>query len=259
MAEVAGRVGELKKMSLLTHLEELRKRLIRSVLAVVVAFLVTFFYCKEIFNFVARPLLKLLPKGGQLVYTDLSTPFMLFMKVALVTALILAAPVILYQLWLFISPGLYRHEKRYVLPFMFFSSLLFLSGCAFAYLVIFPATCAFFIQVGSPYTPLIDISFFFDLAMVIVLGMGAVFQMPIVIVFLTMMGVVSPGFLLRKIRHAILIIVIVAAVLSPTTDVLNLLLFSAPMVVLYVLSIGLSWIVARGKRRRREAEEAAGA
>jgi sec-independent protein translocase protein TatC len=141
----------------------------------------------------------------------------------------------------------------YALPFILFSSILFLSGCAFAYYIAFPSACAFFIDLGQGFTPNIDVDFFFDLVLFIIIGMGAVFQLPIVIAFMSMMGMVTPKFLLRKFRHATVIIFIVAAVISPTTDAINLFIFAGPMMVLYVLSIGVSWIFAR-RRKRKELE-----
>lgn len=242
---------ELRPMSLLEHLEELRSRLFRILLGVAVAFALTFSFHKEIFNWLALPLTRYLPEGGRLVYLKLQEPFMLFIKVALVAAIFLSAPYILYQVWLFISPGLYRHEKRYTIPFILFSTLLFVAGCLFAYLIAFPSACAFFIDMGQPYVPNIDIDFYFDLALFIIVGMGAVFQLPIVIAFLSLMGLVTPGFLVRKFRHAVVIIFIVAAVVSPTTDAINLCIFAGPMLVLYILSIGVSWIFMRRRRVRQ--------
>lgn len=249
--------GGFKPMTLLQHLEELRKRLLHAAIAAALAFCVTYAYHEEIFRVLAQPLTRYLPEGGRLVYLKLQEPFTLYIKVAFVAGLILAAPFILYQVWLFISPGLYRHEKRYALPFIVFSSTLFIAGCLFAYFIAFPSACAFFIQMGQPYVPNIDIDFFFDLALFIILGMGAVFQLPIVIAFLSMMGMVTPGFLLRKFRHAVVIIFIVAAVISPTTDAINLIIFAAPMLVLYILSIGVSGLFAWRKKRTREANAAA--
>lgn len=239
----------LKPMTLLEHLDELRRRLMRCLMAVAVGFAVSYAYHEEIFQWLARPLTRFLPDGGQLVYLKLQEPFMLFLKVALFAGIFLAAPFLLWQLWLFISPGLYRHEKRYALPFIVFASALFIAGCAFAYFVALPSAFQFFIDMGKGYTPNIDIDFFFDLVLFIILGMGAVFQLPVVIAFLSMMGMVTPRFLIQKFRHAVVIIFIVAAVISPTTDALNLVIFAGPMLVLYVLSISVSWIFMRRRAK----------
>jgi sec-independent protein translocase protein TatC len=248
----------LRSMTLLEHLDELRRRLFRCLMAVAVGFAVSYAYHEEIFQWLARPLTRFLPEGGQLVYLKLQEPFMLFLKVALFAGIFIAAPFLLWQLWLFISPGLYRHEKRYALPFIVFASALFIAGCAFAYFVALPSAFQFFIDMGKGYTPNIDIDFFFDLVLFIILGMGAVFQLPIVIAFLSMMGMVTPRFLVQKFRHAVVLIFIVAAVISPTTDALNLVIFAVPMLVLYIVSIGVSWIFAR-RRARGDAAGAAAA
>ena len=243
-----------QKMSLLEHLEEFRRRLFRALAAVGIAFCVTYAFHEQIFRVVAQPLTRFLPDGGHLVYLRLQEPFILYIKVAIVAAIFLSAPYLLYQVWLFISPGLYRHEKRFAIPFILFASVLFIGGCCFAYFIAFPAACQFFVELGQPYTPNIAIDMFFDLAMFIIIGMGAVFQLPLVIMFLTMLGVVTPRFLIKKFRHAIVIIFIVAAVISPTTDAVNLFIFAGPMVLLYIMSIGLSWMLAR-RRNKKLAED----
>jgi sec-independent protein translocase protein TatC len=246
-----------QRMTILEHLDELRRRLIRAIAAVGLIFLATYAIHEQLFELVAKPLTQHLPQEGRLVYLKLQEPFILYIKVAIVSAIFLAAPYILYQIWLFIAPGLYRHEKKYAIPFILFSSTLFLAGCSFAYFIAFPNACAFFIELGNPYTPNIAIDMFFDLAMFIILGMGAVFQLPLIIVFLALMGVVTPRFLVQKFRHAILIIFIIAAIISPTTDAVNLFLFAGPMILLYIISIGLCWLIARRRDKQRE-ESAAG-
>jgi sec-independent protein translocase protein TatC len=247
-AEDASSEPAFKPMSLLQHLEELRRRLFHCALAIALAFCFTYYFHAEIFQWLSTPLARYLPEGGRLVFLKLQEPFTLYLKVAAVAAIFFSAPYLIYQVWLFIAPGLYRHEKLYALPF-----ILFLSGCAFAYYIAFPSACAFFIDLGQGFTPNIDVDFFFDLVLFIIIGMGAVFQLPIVIAFMSMMGMVTPKFLLRKFRHATVIIFIVAAVISPTTDAINLFIFAGPMMVLYVLSIGVSWIFAR-RRKRKELE-----
>ena len=244
-----------KPMTLLEHLEELRRRLFHCALAVALAFCFTYYFHAEIFQWLSAPLVQYLPEGGRLVFLKLQEPFTLYLKVAAVAAIFFSAPYLIYQVWLFIAPGLYRHEKLYALPFILFASALFLGGCAFAYYIAFPSACAFFIDLGKPFVPNIDIDFFFDLSLFIILGMGAVFQLPIVIAFMSMMGMVTPKFLIQKFRHAMVIIFIVAAVVSPTTDAINLCIFAGPMIVLYILSIGVSWIFAA--RRKRRAQESA--
>lgn len=236
---------ELPELTLIEHLEELRKRIFYSIFGVVVAFLFTSYYCREIFNLVALPLKKYLPSNTNLVFTRIQEPFTLYLKVSLISAIILASPFILYQVWKFISPGLYSNEKKIVIPFLFFSFFLFLSGILFAYFVLFPDACSFLLKIGKSFRPMITISEYFNLAMFVVLGTGVIFQMPILIILLTYFRVVSPSFLLRKMRYAIFIIFVIAAVFSPTVDVVNLFIFAMPMVFLYVISVFLSYFFYR--------------
>ncbi|MBP7865307.1 MAG: twin-arginine translocase subunit TatC [Acidobacteria bacterium] len=241
--------NELRKMTLLEHLQELRSCLLYSVIAVAVAFGVTFAFNDWIYGQLALPLLRHLPKGSTLVFLRLQEPFTVSLKVAFCFAVFLSAPVIIYQLWRFISPGLYQKERRWFVPFVFFSSLLFLAGCTFAYRVAFPAACSFLIGVGRPYNPQISMDEYFDFAMMVILGMGAVFQMPIIVSFLAMMKILTPRFMIKTLRHAILIIFILAAIISPTTDVVNLFIFAAPMILLYLVSVILCWLITRRRAR----------
>lgn len=249
---MAGETSEfsLRKMPLLEHLSELRKRIVWSMAGILVAFVLTFSFYSFLFDQLARPLERHLPKGKHLVFIRLQEPFTVSIKVAIVSAILLSAPFIFYQIWLFISPGLYRKEKRLVIPFLLFSTSLFAGGCLFAYYFAFPAACAFLLSMGTPYTPQISMDEYFDLAMLVILGMGAIFQMPVIVSFLSMMRVLTPRFMIRTLRHAILIIVVVAAIISPTTDIVNLFVYACPMVVLYILSIFMSWIFTRRARKK---------
>jgi sec-independent protein translocase protein TatC len=169
--------------------------------------------------------------------------------------LFVASPFVLYQLWLFISPGLYRHEQRYVLPFMFSTVGLFLAGGLFGYKMVYPAALDFLIKYGKQFQPMITIGEYTDLFLTIILGLGLVFELPIVVFFLALMGVVSAGWMWRNVRYSILVIFIIAAVLTPTTDIVNMCLFAAPMVVLYVVSIGVAWLVHPKQRKARQARK----
>ena len=189
----------------------------------------------------------------KLVYTNPTDPFNIYLRIGLIAGLFLASPVVLYQVWMFISPGLYRHEKRYVLPFMFITVGLFLGGGFFGYRYVYPAALTFLIEYGKDFQPMITVGEYTDLFLTVVAGMGAVFEIPTVIFFLALMGVVDAKFLASNFRYAILAIFTIAAVLTPTTDVVNLCIFAAPMVVLYVFSIGIAWFV-HPKRRRKKAE-----
>jgi len=239
-------------MSLLDHLEELRRRIIYSLLAVGAAFGVAWYYSDRIFAVMQTPIMQALHRhklDEKLVYLNPIEPFNIYLKVGFIAGLFLASPFVLYQVWMFISPGLYRYEKRYVLPFMFSTVGLFLAGGFFGYKLVYPAALDFLIGYGEQFQPMITIGAYTQLFLTIIIGLGIVFQLPIIVFFLALMGVVDAAFLWRYIRYAILGIFIIAAVVTPTTDIVNMCIFAAPMVVLYVLSIGVAWLV-HPKRRR---------
>ena len=169
----------------------------------------------------------------------------------------IAIPFVLYQVWMFISPGLYRHEKRYVVPFMVSTITLFSAGGVFGYKIVYPVALDFLIRFGSQFQPMITIKEYTELFLSIILGMGLIFEMPILVFFLALMGMVSAGWMWRNFRYSILIIFIVAAIVTPTTDILNMCIFAAPMIALYALSIGVAWAVhpkQRDARREKQAQ-----
>ena len=233
------------RMSFLDHLDELRKRLVISVTAVFVGFLIAFALISPIFEFIMRPLQEILPDDGQLVYTEPTEAFFLYIKIAALVGLIMAIPVVLWQLWLFVAPGLYGHEKKFAIPFVTLSSLFFIGGCLFSHYLLFPIAWRFLSSFSTDYMTFMPrIQPAFSLYVRLTLACGAVFQMPTLVLFLARVGVVSAGFLLRNTKYAILIIFILAAVLTPTGDPATLTLMAAPMIVLYGLSIGIAWVVA---------------
>jgi sec-independent protein translocase protein TatC len=245
---------ELRAMGFLEHLEELRRRVIAALISVTVGFAVCWFFVEKIFALIQRPIIEALQRhklAEQLVYTSPTEPFNVYLKVALIAGLFLASPAVFYQLWMFISPGLYRNEERYVLPFMFFAVGLFLAGGWFGYVIAYPAALDFLIGFGEQFAPMITISEYTNMFLTVMIGLGIIFEMPVVIFFLALMGVVTAGFLWRNLRYAILVIFIVAAILTPTSDIMNLMIFAAPMIALYVLSIGLAWLVSPARRRAR--------
>ena len=243
----------LKNMSLLEHLNELRRCLVKSALALAVCFVVAFCFNGWLYSVLAAPLVKFLPKGTTLVFLRLQEPFAVSVKVALSGAIILGSPLIILFLWQFIAPALYKHEKRYCWPFLLSTFTLFAGGCAFAYRYAFPAACRFLLEVGQPYTPQISMDEYYEFAMMIILGMGLIFEIPIVVFFLSLFRILTPRFMLKTLRHAIIIIFLVAAIVSPTTDVVNLFLFAAPMILLYLGSILVCWLVYRRKEKKRNA------
>ena len=236
------------KMSFLDHLDELRNRLIYSVYALVFGCFVAFIFINRIFTFVMKPLQEMLPPGGTLMYTQGGEAFMLYIKIGALAGLVIAIPIILWQLWLFIAPGLYSHEKKFAIPFVLFSTIFFLIGALFSHYVAFPWTWKFFISFETPYMKFMPkISEAFSLYVTMLLGFGLIFQMPTIVMFLARMGVVTAGFLFRHTKYAVLIIFIIAAVISPGTDVVSQCLMAFPMLALYGISILVAW--GFGKKR----------
>lgn len=237
--------AELPKMSFLEHLEEFRKRLIVIALALVVGFLVSWAYAPELFMLLERPVLQFLAPGDKLAFTQLASPFFLYMKVAFFSGIFLSSPVILWQLWLFLSPGLYPRERRYAAPFIIFATLFFLAGGYFGYAVVFPMACKFFVEMGKDFKQVITIEDYFSFASKMILGMGLVFETPILIFFLARLGIVTPAFLLQKFKYAVVIIFIVAAIITPTPDMVTQLALAIPMILLYLLGIGISFVFGK--------------
>ena len=236
------------KMSFLEHLDELRRRLMVSILSVAVGFLIAYAFIDRIFAFVMRPLQAILPGGGKFIYTEPTEAFLLQLKVAALAGIVISAPVIMWQLWLFIAPGLYTNEKRFALPFVFFSSLFFVSGAAFSHYVVFPSAWAFLASYTNEYMVFAPkISSTFGLYSQMLLAFGVIFEMPTLVFALARMGVVTAGFLWRHTKYAVLIIFVIAAVITPTSDPLTQTLMAAPMIVLYILSIGIAAVF--GKKR----------
>src|SRR3989442_13990263 len=236
---------ELPKMSFLEHLEELRKRLIISIVALGVAFLVCWNFADRIFALLAQPLSRFLPPGDKLVFTRLTEPFLLYMKVAFFAGIFIASPVILWQLWLFISPGLYKRERRYAAPFNIIASLFFIVGGYFGYRVLLPGTCAFFLETGKQFRQMIKADEFFSFASTIILATGLVFETPILIFFLARLGIVTPAFLMQKFKYAIVLAFIIAAVVTPTPDMVTQTVLALPMIGLYLLGVAIAYVFAK--------------
>jgi sec-independent protein translocase protein TatC len=236
------------KMSFLEHLDELRRRLISSVVALVGGFLICLFFIGPIKAFVMEPLVRVLPRGGTLIYTEPTEGFMLGMKMAALAGLFLAAPVILWQLWKFIAPGLYAHEKKFAIPFVVFATFFFTAGALFSHYIAFPWAWEFFASFSTEYmtfTP--KVGSVFSLYVKMLLAFGVIFQMPTIVFFLARVGGITARFLLKNIKYAILIIFIIAAVLSPGTDVVSQAMMAGPMLVLYLISIVIAWVFGRRK------------
>ena len=328
------------QMSFLEHLDELRRRLVRSVLFILAAFLVCWSFSGDIYNFLAVPVQRelakqkqkevatggnftnfkegdsarfvfnektklgsvvipvgasvnatiakceetklcvltdedifvgsvIIPKGTkvaelikggaisakpeeQLIVTTPVESFTLYVTVSLYTAIALSVPFLLWQIWGFISPALYKHERRYVTPFIGLSTISFVVGAAFAYYILFPPAMSYLLGLGQDFNLMLRATDYFDFITLIMLAMGIIFQMPAITYVLARIGIVSAGFLLRAWKAAIVIILIVAAIISPTGDIPNMMLFAAPMMILYMFSILIAWFF--GKRRQKDAE-----
>jgi sec-independent protein translocase protein TatC len=242
---------ESGKMSFLEHLDELRKRLVHIAAYIAIGLLVCWFFHEKIYAFLSAPLTRALPPGRKVVITQVTDAFTVYMKVAFLSGIFLTIPFTLFEVWKFISPGLYRKEKKYVVPFLFFSILLFVAGGAFCYYIVLPPAFKYLlVTLGASFDPMIKADDYLDFINMMILGFGLIFEMPIIASFLSMFGLVSASFLWNKFKYAIVGIVILAAVISPTGDALNLMLWSAPMILLYIISIGAAAIF--GWRRKKK-------
>jgi sec-independent protein translocase protein TatC len=252
--------SDMPTMGFLDHLEELRTRLVHAIIAVAVGFGICWWKVEKIYDIMQRPIMKALRDNGmseKLVYLNPTEPFNLYIKIAALAGLFLTSPFVLYQVWMFISPGLYRNEKKYVVPFMVSTIALFTAGGYFGFKVVYPQALGFLIHFGRQFQPMITIGEYTSLFLSIILGMGLIFEMPILIFFLALMGIITAGFMWKNFRYAILIIFIIAAIVTPTPDVLNMCIFAAPMLVLYAISIGIAYFVHPNQRLKRKEKNAA--
>ncbi len=244
------------KMTFLEHLDELRRRIIISLLAVVIAFALCFTFAQQIFDFLMGPLRSALPPGGKLIATAVPEIFLLYLKMAFFAGIFLALPVILSQVWLFVAPGLYRNEKRYAVPFIFLGTGFFLGGASFGHFVVFPYATHFLTTFGGEgIEPLLTVSRVFSFYSSFILGMAVSFQIPTVVFVLARMGLVTPGFLWAKFKYAVLLIFVTAAIITPTPDVPTQCLLALPMIGLYILSIGIAWLCGREREGASENEK----
>lgn len=239
------RETELPKMTFLDHLEELRRRLMISFIAVAIAFLACWAFAEPIFALLQAPLTKFLPPGDKLAYTRLTAPFFLYMKVSFFTGLFVASPVILLQLWLFVAPGLYKKERRLAAPFIIFGTLFFVLGGYFGYRYLLPATCSFFVETGKQFKQMVTVDDYFSFASTIIMATGLVFETPILIFFLARLGIVTPAFLLQKFKYAVVLSFVIAAVVTPTPDMVTQAALAIPMILLYLIGIGVAFLFGK--------------
>ena len=244
------------EMSFFEHLGELRKRIVWSLVFVLVFFIASWSVVGRLYHWLSLPVLKFLPPGptgeAKLAYTSLAEPFMMYIKVAFISSLFTASPFIFHQLWLFISPALFAKEKKWVIPFVFATTFFFVLGGAFGYFVVFPLACKFFLNVGKDFTAIITINDYFSLAFRVLFGIAAIFELPVLVFLLARLRIVSARFLLRYFKHAIVVIFVLAAVITPTPDMVTQTLFAAPMILLYLLSILIARLVNPDSKEEKE-------
>jgi sec-independent protein translocase protein TatC len=251
-------------MTFFEHLVELRKRIVNSLIAIVIGTFVGVFLSKYFIDWINRPILKALADAHlekKLIYTHPAGALNLVITVGVYLGIVLASPVVLYQVWLFVAPALFKHERGAITGFLFSTVFLFLGGLTFGYFITLPYMLHFLVNPGPIFSlqhevvPMISISEYFDLILLTLLCIGLMFELPVLIFFLSLFGIVTPKFMWKNFRYAILIIAIAAAVAAPP-DALSMLVFMAPMVVLYFVSIGVSAVVTRRRERRLAAAEA---
>jgi len=240
-------------MTFFEHLTELRKRIVYSLYAIGVGAFIGVYVSKYFINWITKPMLDALKAAHldpKLIYTHPAGYLNLVITLGVYLGIVLASPIVLYQIWLFVAPALYKHERGAITGFMFSTVFLFLAGIAFGYFVTLPYILKFLVSFQGPVVPMISINEYFDLTLLVLLGLGLVFELPILIFFLSLFGIVTPKFLWKNFRYAILIIAIVAAIVTPTPDAMTMLIFMAPMVGLYFVGIAVSAVVTRRRDRR---------
>lgn len=237
------------RMTFLEHLDELRKRITHAVSALFVGFLVALAFINQVVAFVYQRLTTDIP-GGHLIYTEPGEAFVLMLKIAALCGVLIASPYIMWQVWLFIAPGLYSKEKKLAIPFVVASSSLFIGGAAFAHYVVFPAAWKFFSSFSNDFitfTPRMEPVF--GLYVKLLLGMGLVFQMPVLMFVLARLGIVSAGFLAKNFKYAVLLIFVLAAVITPDSSPVSQVLVAGPMVGLYIVGIAVAWAFGKSKKQ----------
>ncbi|MGD2085240.1 MAG: twin-arginine translocase subunit TatC [Candidatus Aminicenantes bacterium] len=236
--------SETSEMTFFQHLGELRKRIFYALGFILVFFMVSWAFVEKIYIWLAQPVLQFLPEGQKLAYTALTEPFMMYIKLSFISGLFLASPFVFHQLWLFISPALYSKEKKWVFPFVFFTTFFFLLGGAFGYYFVFPWACKFFLEIGEDFNAIITISEYFTLAFRVLIGIAVVFELPVLTFLLAKIGVLSARFLVKHFKYAVVLIFVLAAIITPTPDMITQSMFAIPMLALYLLSILIAKIAA---------------
>jgi sec-independent protein translocase protein TatC len=240
------------RMSFFEHLADLRTRLMRSVAAIGLGAFVGVGVAKYVMKFISRPMMKALKDAhleDRIYVTHPAGYLNTYLTLGLYIGIVLALPYVLYQFWLFIAPGLYKKERKAIGSFVFASVGLFLLGLTFAYYVVLPYLLKFLVTftVGGDFTPWISLDEYFDLVFKVLLGVGVIFELPILVFVLALFNIVTPQFLWRNMKYAILVIAIIAMIITPTPDAQTMILFMLPMILLYMVGIGVAWLVLRKK------------
>ena len=243
---------EDEKLPLTSHLEELRKRLIRILIVVGIGFFVSYYFKEFLFKVITQPLVDALPKNSHMIFTGLPEAFFIYMKIAFFASLFFTSPYVFYQIWRFIAPGLYASEKRYVIPFVLSSTFLFIAGVLFGYFLALPPAFEFFVAFGTDFLkPMISFREYLSFSLKMLLAFGLSFELPVFIFFMAKLGIVNAAMLRKQRRYAILIIFIVAAVLTPSPDAFSQILMAVPLMVLYEISI---FLAKYAEKKKVEAE-----
>jgi sec-independent protein translocase protein TatC len=240
------------EMTFLEHLEDLRKRLWNSFVAIFIALIPAWFFSKQLFEILSRPVTQFLPEGTKMAYTGLTDPFMLYIKVSFLAALFVTSPFVFLQLWYFIAPGLYQKEKKYVVPFVTFTTIFFLMGGAFGYFVMFPWACRFFLNMGSDFNPVITVNTYFSFSLKLLLGIALVFEMPTLVFFLSKIGLITSRWMIKNFKYAVLAVFIIAAVITPTPDMVTQSILAVPMLALYGLGVLIAFLFGKESKTRKE-------
>jgi sec-independent protein translocase protein TatC len=237
-----------KKMSFIDHLEELRHRLIICLIAMGIGFAVCYAFKESLFRLLMRPLAMAMEPGQKMIFTGLTEAFFCYLKTALLAGLLLSMPVIMYQIWCFVGPGLYNREKRFLMPLVLLSFLFFIAGALFGYFIVFPFAFKYLLSFGTDIiSPMPSMAEYFSLASILLLAFGLVFELPLVLTMLGRIGIVTPSFLGKNRKYAILLIFTAAAIITPTPDVVNQCLMAVPMMILY--EVGILGVRLFGKRK----------
>lgn len=245
------------RMPLAGHLGELRRRLIYSVATVAAGFLACYYFSERLYWFLASPLIKALPEGQDfMVFTGVVEPFFIYLKVALLGGIIFGSPVVLYQAWAFMAPGLYKSERRWFVFTVFFSVILFAGGAAFAFGVVFPFGFKYLLSYSTEgLKPFLSMGQYFSIATRLLVAFGLVFQLPLAMLVLSRLGIVSARQLVGWWRYALVLILIASAVITPTPDVFNQMLMAGPLMVLYVVGVIVAWAFGKKKAKEPQAED----